>query len=141
METTMSDPHPPPAFTPSDFSAVQMQETAQFVERSPTTHFDAVIIGAGFAGMYMLHSLRDKLGLSARVLEAGNGVGGTWYWNRYPGARCDSPSYIYGSVRVRASTSPEVGWAGTLDQAASRMAIAVAVRRRKWSLRLLAETC
>jgi cation diffusion facilitator CzcD-associated flavoprotein CzcO len=91
----MSDSHPPPAFTPSDFSAVQMQETTKFVGRSPTTHFDALIIGAGFAGMYMLHSLRDKLGLSARVLEAGNGVGGTWYWNRYPGARCDSPSYIY----------------------------------------------
>jgi cation diffusion facilitator CzcD-associated flavoprotein CzcO len=91
----MSGSHPSPDFTPSDFSAVQMQETTKFVERSPTTDFDAVIIGAGFAGLYMLHSLRDKLGLSARVLEAGNGVGGTWYWNRYPGARCDSPSYIY----------------------------------------------
>src|SRR6202040_3891894 len=57
--------------------------------------FDAVIIGAGFSGMYMLHSLRDKLDLNVTVLEAGNGVGGTWYWNRYPGARCDSDSYIY----------------------------------------------
>ena len=57
--------------------------------------FDAVIVGAGFSGMYMLHSLRDRLGLSARVFEAGEGVGGTWYWNRYPGARCDSDSYIY----------------------------------------------
>ena len=56
---------------------------------------DAVIIGAGFSGMYMLHSLRDRLGLSVTVFEAGNGVGGTWYWNRYPGARCDSDSYIY----------------------------------------------
>ena len=46
--------------------------------------FDAVIVGAGFAGMYMLHRLRG-LGLSARVFEAGSGVGGTWYWNRYPG--------------------------------------------------------
>ncbi|MGH8276153.1 MAG: NAD(P)-binding protein, partial [Steroidobacteraceae bacterium] len=43
----------------------------------------------------MLHSLRDKLGLSARVLEAGDDVGGAWYWHRYPGARCDTPSYIY----------------------------------------------
>src|ERR1700704_6931402 len=57
--------------------------------------FDAVIIGAGFSGMYMLHSLRDKLDLNVTVFEAGGGVGGTWYWNRYPGARCDSDSYIY----------------------------------------------
>ncbi len=56
---------------------------------------DAVIIGAGFSGMYMLKSLRDKLGMKVKVIEAGNGVGGTWYWNRYPGARCDSDSYIY----------------------------------------------
>jgi cyclohexanone monooxygenase len=56
--------------------------------------FDAVIVGAGFAGMYMLHRLR-KLGFSARVFEAGSGVGGTWYWNRYPGARCDVESVQY----------------------------------------------
>jgi cation diffusion facilitator CzcD-associated flavoprotein CzcO len=56
---------------------------------------DAVVVGAGFAGMYMLHSLRDRLGLSVRGFEAGGGVGGTWYFNRYPGARCDSDSYIY----------------------------------------------
>ena len=55
---------------------------------------DAVIVGAGFAGLYMLHRLRG-LGLSARVYEAGNGVGGTWYWNRYPGARCDVESMDY----------------------------------------------
>jgi cation diffusion facilitator CzcD-associated flavoprotein CzcO len=62
---------------------------------SQPTDFDAVIVGAGFAGLYMLHSLRDKLGLSVRVYETGDGVGGTWYWNRYPGARCDTDSYIY----------------------------------------------
>src|SRR3954463_2206981 len=56
--------------------------------------FDAVIVGAGFAGMYMLHRLRG-LGLRARVLEAGGGVGGTWFWNRYPGARCDVDSMEY----------------------------------------------
>jgi cyclohexanone monooxygenase len=56
--------------------------------------FDAVIVGAGFAGLYMLHRLRG-LGLEARVLEAGSGVGGTWYWNRYPGARCDVESVEY----------------------------------------------
>jgi len=48
--------------------------------------FDAVIVGAGFAGMYMLYRLR-QLGMSAIVIEAGDDVGGTWYWNRYPGAR------------------------------------------------------
>ena len=57
--------------------------------------FDAVVIGAGFSGMYMLKSLRDTLGLKVRVYEAGDSVGGTWYWNRYPGARCDSDAYIY----------------------------------------------
>src|SRR3546814_15758688 len=57
--------------------------------------YDALIIGAGFSRMYQLHSLRDRLGMSALVLEAGDGVGGTWYWNRYPGARCDSASHSY----------------------------------------------
>src|SRR5215468_10095586 len=57
--------------------------------------FDAVVVGAGFAGMYMLRSLRDKSGLKVRVYEDGETVGGTWYWNRYPGARCDSDSYTY----------------------------------------------
>jgi cation diffusion facilitator CzcD-associated flavoprotein CzcO len=57
--------------------------------------FDAIIIGAGFAGMYQLISLRDKLGMRTRVLEAASGVGGTWFWNRYPGARCDSESHSY----------------------------------------------
>jgi cyclohexanone monooxygenase len=56
--------------------------------------FDVVVVGAGFAGMYMLHRLRG-LGLSARVYEQGDGVGGTWYWNRYPGARCDVESMQY----------------------------------------------
>ena len=56
---------------------------------------DAIVIGAGFAGLYMLRKLRDELGLTARVFERGDNVGGTWYWNRYPGARCDSESYIY----------------------------------------------
>src|SRR2546422_11136202 len=55
---------------------------------------DVVIVGAGFAGLYMLHRARS-LGFSARVFEAGDGVGGTWYWNRYPGARCDVESMEY----------------------------------------------
>jgi cyclohexanone monooxygenase len=56
--------------------------------------FDAIVVGAGFAGMYMLYRLRG-LGFSVRVIEAGGGVGGTWYWNRYPGARCDGESMFY----------------------------------------------
>ncbi|MGB0553228.1 MAG: flavin-containing monooxygenase [Alphaproteobacteria bacterium] len=57
--------------------------------------FDAIIIGAGIAGLYQLYRLRE-LGMSVRVFEAGSDVGGTWYWNRYPGARFDSESYSYG---------------------------------------------
>ena len=57
--------------------------------------FDALVVGAGFSGLYQLLCLRDRLGLSVRLLEAGDGVGGTWYWNRYPGARCDSESHSY----------------------------------------------
>ena len=56
---------------------------------------DALVVGAGFSGLYMLHLLRDEKALKAKVLEGGAGVGGTWYWNRYPGARCDIPSHHY----------------------------------------------
>src|SRR5690349_22853926 len=65
------------------------------VASQPHRHLDALIIGAGFSGLYQLHCLRDRLGLRAQVLEAAAGVGGTWYWNRYPGARCDSESHSY----------------------------------------------
>jgi cation diffusion facilitator CzcD-associated flavoprotein CzcO len=59
------------------------------------TDFDAIVIGAGVSGLYQLYRLRD-LGLKVRVFETGTGVGGTWYWNRYPGARFDSESWTYG---------------------------------------------
>lgn len=59
-----------------------------------TASVDAVVIGAGFSGLYMLYQLREA-GFSTRVFEAGDGVGGVWYWNRYPGARCDSESICY----------------------------------------------
>jgi cation diffusion facilitator CzcD-associated flavoprotein CzcO len=63
---------------------------------SPSTvPLDVAVIGAGFSGMYMLKKARDMMGLKAKVFEAGDTVGGTWYWNRYPGARCDSECYIY----------------------------------------------
>ena len=70
----------------------QTETKTPFEEKSE--NFDAVIVGAGFAGMYMLHKCR-ALGLSVRVFEVGEGVGGTWYWNRYPGARCDVESVQY----------------------------------------------
>ena len=57
--------------------------------------FDVVVIGAGFSGLGMLRRLRDEMGMSVQIYEKGTGVGGTWYWNRYPGARCDSESYTY----------------------------------------------
>ncbi len=57
-------------------------------------HFDALIVGAGFAGLYMLHRLRES-GRSVRIYEQADNVGGTWYWNRYPGARCDAESLAY----------------------------------------------
>src|SRR6201985_565851 len=60
-----------------------------------TLDFDAIVIGAVVSGLYQLYRLRE-LGLRVRVFEAGTGVGGTWYWNRYPGARFDSESYSYG---------------------------------------------
>ena len=63
--------------------------------RVPAVDVEAVVIGAGFSGLYMLHRLRNVMGLTVRLFEAGDGVGGTWYWNRYPGARSDSDSYVY----------------------------------------------
>ena len=60
----------------------------------PALDYDAIIVGAGISGMYQLLRLRE-LGMKVRVLEAGTGVGGTWYWNRYPGARFDSETYSY----------------------------------------------
>ena len=68
--------------------------SAQASPAQTTEVYDVVVVGAGFAGMYMLHRLRG-LGYSARVYEQGGGVGGTWYWNRYPGARCDVESMQY----------------------------------------------
>ena len=71
-----------------------MTVTQEAPTRQDVGTVDAVIVGAGFAGLYMLWKLRD-LGFTAVVFEAGDGVGGTWYWNRYPGARCDVESINY----------------------------------------------
>ena len=80
-----------------------------------TTELDALVIGAGFAGLYQLHCLRDRLGLSVRALEAGGGVGGTWYWNRYPGARCDPESHVYWA-HSPPSWMREWEWSGALSR-------------------------
>jgi cyclohexanone monooxygenase len=79
-----------------------MSEPATNANANTARAFDVVIVGAGFAGLYMLHRLRG-LGLSVRVIEGASGVGGTWYWNRYPGARCDVESMQYSY-----SFSPEI---------------------------------
>jgi cyclohexanone monooxygenase len=71
-----------------------MSATQLISGNSQADAYDVVVVGAGFAGMYMLHRLRG-LGFSVRVYEQGSGVGGTWYWNRYPGARCDVESMQY----------------------------------------------
>lgn len=71
-----------------------MTSTKQKHPAQNGTDFDAVVIGAGFSGLYMLHRLREA-GFTARAYEAGEDVGGVWYWNRYPGARCDSESIYY----------------------------------------------
>ncbi len=73
---------------------VTLAERQTSAAKSKDVDFDAIIVGAGISGMYQLLRLRE-LGLKVRVLEAGTGVGGTWYWNRYPGARFDSESYSY----------------------------------------------
>ena len=64
------------------------------VHSNTNLDYDAIVIGAGISGLYQLYRLRE-LGLTVRVFERGTGVGGTWYWNRYPGARFDSESYSY----------------------------------------------
>ncbi len=75
------------------------QRSGQRDQRDPSAsgprQVDVVVIGAGFAGLYALHKLRNVMGLTVQVFEAGDGVGGTWFWNRYPGARCDSESFYY----------------------------------------------
>src|SRR5271163_3004976 len=65
------------------------------VETEKASSFDVIVIGAGVAGLYQLYKLRE-LGMKVLTLEAGSAVGGTWYWNRYPGARFDSESHTYG---------------------------------------------
>ena len=71
------------------------QILAERPDQDQIAEYDAIVIGAGISGMFMLYRLRE-LGMTARVFEAGTNIGGTWYWNRYPGARFDSESWTYG---------------------------------------------
>ncbi|MBW1886029.1 MAG: NAD(P)/FAD-dependent oxidoreductase [Deltaproteobacteria bacterium] len=64
-------------------------------EEAELRQLDAVVIGAGFSGLYALYKLRDEMGMDVQVYETADGVGGAWFWNRYPGSRCDSESYYY----------------------------------------------
>ncbi len=95
MPTHTTTTHATTAHATAADATITDTKTAHTARPSAALDFDAIIIGAGISGMYQLHRLR-ALGLRVRVFEAGTGVGGTWYWNRYPGARFDSESYSYG---------------------------------------------
>jgi cyclohexanone monooxygenase len=77
-------------------------------QRVDQLDFDVIVVGAGFAGMYLLHWLRG-MGYKVRVIEAGSDVGGTWYWNCYPGARCDVASQEY-SYQFDSDLQQEWNW-------------------------------
>ena len=85
---------------------------------NPTTQvdFDAIVVGAGFSGLYAVYKLRE-LGYSVRLYERGQDIGGTWYWNRYPGARCDAPSMQY-SYQFSESLQQEWEWSETYSSQA-----------------------
>ena len=72
-----------------------MADGSRMARRPFEGEIDAVVVGAGFGGLYMLHKLREAGRLPVQGFEAGTDVGGTWYWNRYPGGRCNVPSLFY----------------------------------------------
>ena len=67
----------------------------EVIKGNSNVNYDVVVIGAGFGGLYMLHQFRDKLGMRVKLYDKADGVGGTWYWNRYPGALSDTESVVY----------------------------------------------
>ena len=93
---------------------------------SSPEQLDAIVVGAGFAGLYALHRLRG-LGMKVRVFEAGDGVGGTWFWNRYPGARCDVESLDFPTPSTRRCSRSGNGRSASL---ASRTSCAISTTLR-----------
>ncbi|MDP6186676.1 MAG: NAD(P)/FAD-dependent oxidoreductase, partial [Pseudomonadales bacterium] len=79
-------------------------------ENTAPLQLDAMIIGAGVGGLYALHHLRDKLGLEVRAFDAAGGVGGTWWYNRYPGARVDAPSSPFYAYTFSKELADEWDW-------------------------------
>ena len=80
---------------------------------STTAQYDAIVIGSGFGGLYALHHLRDKMGLSVRAFDGASGVGGTWWYNRYPGARVDAPSSPFYAFTFSQDLVDEWEWTET----------------------------
>ncbi len=82
--------------------------------------FDAIVIGSGFGGIYMLHKLRNELGLKTRAFEKGGGVGGTWYFNRYPGAKSDTEGFVYRYLLTKTYCRNGTGTPATWNRRTSR---------------------
>ena len=89
-----------------------IQQASTAITQGPIEHYDAVIIGAGVGGLYALHHLR-AMGLSVRVYDGAAGVGGTWWWNRYPGARVDGPGSPFYCYTFSEELVREWDWAET----------------------------
>lgn len=85
---------------------------------APPQHYDAIVIGAGFSGLYALHHLRDRMGLQVRVFDGAGGVGGTWWYNRYPGARVDAPSAPFYAYTFSKDLVDEWEWTETQSTSA-----------------------
>ena len=85
-------------------------------------HYDALVIGAGFSGLYALHHMRDRMGLNVRVFDGASGVGGTWWYNRYPGARVDAPSSPFYAYTFSQELVDEWEWTETQTSQASVLA-------------------
>ena len=88
----------------------------------PMAHYDAIVIGAGFGGLYALHRLRDAMGLSVRAFDGASGVGGTWWYNRYPGARVDAPSAPFYAYTFSKELVDEWVWKETQSASADVLA-------------------
>ena len=93
--------------------------------RKDKTDYDAIIIGSGFSGLYTLHHLRDKLKLNVRVYDSAGGVGGTWWYNRYPGARVDAPSSPFYAYTFSQELVEDWTWKETQTPQASVLAYLV----------------